>query len=85
MIEQQTCSETGLRILAANADDGAAGAVGIVVDEADQFLLPVLQHQRLANELTLGNKTDLLDKRDDVGSGDPVITLRALRLAPGHP
>ena len=82
MIEQQACCETGLRVLAGYADDGAPSRpLGIVVDQAQQLLLPVLQHQRLADETTFWNKTDLFDKRDDVGSGNAVITLRT-SLAP---
>ena len=39
----------------------------------DEVLLPILQQQRLANELALGNVKTRLDEFDDVGSGDPTV------------
>ena len=59
----------------------------IVVNQADEVLLPSLQYKRLADKLALGDETDLLNERDDVGGGDLVTArfLFALGHDPGSP
>src|SRR5262249_54210900 len=55
----------------------------VVVDQPNEILLEILQHQGLTDARALGNETRLLDERDDVGGGDAIVTGRC-RFAPRH-
>src|SRR5580704_10203181 len=70
MREQNARRQGRLRILAPHADNGAPRSRWIVVNQAQDVLLPVLEPQRLADELALGNKAHRLDERDHIGRGE---------------
>jgi hypothetical protein len=73
MRKQQTGGEGRLALFARHAENSAARADRIIVDAFEIVLLPFVKLEWLADVLTLRDETDLLDERDDIGSGDLVV------------
>src|SRR5262249_25614441 len=66
VVEQQTCGKTGLRVLAADADDGAAGAMRVVVDQPQEIFLPIEKFELLPGVVAPGGGAKGLDELNDV-------------------
>ena len=69
MREQETGGQRCFCVLAAHAHNGAAGAVRVVVDCANDVFLKLGQRELLTDKLPFGNETGLLDKREWERSG----------------
>src|ERR1700722_429122 len=84
MGEKKTRGQRCFRVLPPHANDRPPRRAGLVViNQAQNVLLPVLKLKRVTDELALGDEADLLDERDDVGRSDGAERLRAL-LTAGH-
>ena len=83
MREQEAGRQRGLPTFAPHADDGAPCCVWVVVNQPQQVFLPIEQFELLPDVLSLRHEADRLDKGDDVGCSDLVVTQLFL-LAPGH-